>query len=777
MVRKSHQVNVRIVGSILLTLIGLLFFSSRSENISSAYAAAGFYDPTVQTTALLSDEANTVYLGNVARRNNGVPPLRWNLQLTHAARWFSWDSVEDRSGGYCGHQDTLGGWPGDRALRFGYLGGAGAENAYCGYVTPQQAIDGWMASSGHRDNLLGPGSREIGLGYYRRGSTGPGYVTQDFGNDPIYAPVIIENEALSTASSNVSLYIYDRSTGGGFAGFAPATQMMVSNNSSFSGAAWEPYSANKTWTLDPGTGWRNVYVKTRDAFNRSMTVSDAICLGGSAPAGEIGAAQMSTTQSQVLLSDLNGGALPQVQFSLGWLADDTSGTFGKLWGNGESVADAAAWGGTAYRLYPGSGESSAWEWDTSFIKNTPMVAYVRLKVNNNTSGSQVARFAITGGSTSYGPITLLGTDFTAANQYQEFPLAFTFTPTDADPFLIFQYWGSGSADVYVDAVSIFTAPQPLTSQMTWSVPGNNYRGQGVWVRYTNGTQFSTISEATVLSSSQLTIYKSGTGSGKVTSDLSGIDCGTDCSEVYAAGTSVTLTAQPASGSTFTGWSGGGCSGTGTCTVNLTMARYVTAIFSWGQSQTFADVPPTHPYYPDIEILYANGLTGGCGTNPLRFCPDQIMNRAQAAVFMVRGAYGASFVPHPASYKFKDNWSGAAYARNWAEAMRETNLTSGCKASPLLYCPLQQLNREQAVVFGLKMKYGTNFLPPPATGTVFGDMTNPKYWATAWAEKAYADGLITSCGTLNGKPKFCPSALVTRGLGAYIIVRAKSLSMP
>jgi Zn-dependent metalloprotease len=201
------------------------------------------------------------------------------------------------------------------------------------------------------------------------------------------------------------------------------------------------------------------------------------------------------------------------------------------------------------------------------------------------------------------------------------------------------------------------------------------------------------------------------------------------------------------------------------------------VYSCGKSATFADVPPTHPYFTDIEILYANGLTGGCGTSPLRFCPDQIMNRAQAAVFMVRGAYGASFVPLPTSYKFKDNWSGAPYARNWAEAMRETNLTSGCKASPLLYCPLQQLNREQAVVFGLKMKYGTNFLPPPATGTVFADMTNPKYWATAWAEKAYADGLITSCGTLNGKPKFCPSALVTRGLGAYIIVRAKSLTMP
>lgn len=303
----------------------------------SATKAQGGYDPTVQTQTLLYNEADTVYRGNLARRNNGVPPLRWNLQLTHASRWFSWDSIENRPGGYCGHQDTLGRWPGDRALFFGYLGSAGAENAFCGYVTPQQAIDGWMNSSGHRANLLDPNWREVGLGYYRRDSDGRGYVTQGFGNDAVYAPVIIENEAISTTSPNVNLYIYDRSTGGGFAGFDSATQMMVSNNIHFSGASWEPYNANKAWTLVNGNGWRDVYVKTRDKFNRSLTVSDTIYLGANVPLNELGAAQMTTTQPQVTLYNLSGGALPQMQFSLGWLADDTFGSFGKLWGYGESA--------------------------------------------------------------------------------------------------------------------------------------------------------------------------------------------------------------------------------------------------------------------------------------------------------------------------------------------------------------------------------------------------------------------------------------------------------
>lgn len=449
-----------------------------------------------QTPELLYNEAQTVYLGNLARRANGVPPLRWNAQLTEAARWFSWDSVENRPDPYCGHQDTQGKWPSDRIVTFGYKGYGGAENCFCGYVTPQYAINGWMNSSGHRANLLDPNSREIGLGYYRRVGDGRGYVTQDFGQDPVYPPVIIENEAVSVTSPAVNLYIYDRAAGGGFAAMGPATQMMVSNDACFTGAAWEPYAAEKAWTLEAGEGWRSVYVKTRDAFNRTSTVSDTIYVGANVPLDELGAAQMSTTQSHVTLYGLEGGSLAQMQFSLGWLADDTFPTFSKWWGNGERVNDSAAWGGTAFRLYPGDGESFAWVWTTEFIKDVPLVAYFRLKVNDNTSTGEVARISVKGGGTEYGPISLRGTDFVAANQYQEFPLAFAYNTNPNDVFLIFQFWRSGSADVYVDSVSIFTAPQPVSSTITWNVPGGNYRGQGVWVRYTNGAnQFSAIAEA------------------------------------------------------------------------------------------------------------------------------------------------------------------------------------------------------------------------------------------------------------------------------------------
>ncbi len=77
----------------------------------------------------------------------------------------------------------------------------------------------------------------------------------------------------------------------------------------------------------------------------------------------------------------------------------------------------------------------------------------------------------------------------------------------------------------------------------------------------------------------LAVTKSGTGSGTVSSNPGGISCGSTCQATYAAGTSVSLTAAPASGSTFGGW-GGACSGTATtCTVSMNAARSITATFT------------------------------------------------------------------------------------------------------------------------------------------------------------------------------------------------------
>jgi CSLREA domain-containing protein len=193
--------------------------------------------------------------------------------------------------------------------------------------------------------------------------------------------------------------------------------------------------------------------------------------------------------------------------------------------------------------------------------------------------------------------------------------------------------------------------------------------------------------------------------------------------------------------------------------------------------TFGDVSPSHPYSTYIEILYANGYTGGCSTSPLLFCPDTIMNRAQAAVFMVRGNFGGGYIPVTPTHIFADDWSNVAWAEGWAESMFLTGLSGGCSVSPRLFCPEEQLTNVQAAVFGLRMKYGVNYQPPAASGAMFADLTDVNFWGTSWAEQAYAEGLLPACGTSGGKPLFCPNSLVSRGFGASIIVKAKGLTMP
>ena len=97
-----------------------------------------------------------------------------------------------------------------------------------------------------------------------------------------------------------------------------------------------------------------------------------------------------------------------------------------------------------------------------------------------------------------------------------------------------------------------------------------------------------------------------TGPGTVTSNPAGINCGTDCGEDYASGTSVTLTATPMTGATFSSWSGA-CSGTGTCTVTMD-ANFATA------GVTTCDIGMSQANYADGDFLTASTFRLSNGTS-------------------------------------------------------------------------------------------------------------------------------------------------------------------
>ena len=113
----------------------------------------------------------------------------------------------------------------------------------------------------------------------------------------------------------------------------------------------------------------------------------------------------------------------------------------------------------------------------------------------------------------------------------------------------------------------------------------------------------------------LTVLKTGEGLGTVTSVPPGIDCGSDCSQVFLEGTVVDLTAVAEIGSTFEGWSGA-CSGTGTCTLTVNADTEVTATFSTPASAC------TYSIFPKTYIFPVSGGPIGVAVTASDFgCPE------------------------------------------------------------------------------------------------------------------------------------------------------------
>ncbi|MCG3116636.1 MAG: InlB B-repeat-containing protein [Candidatus Manganitrophus sp. SA1] len=154
---------------------------------------------------------------------------------------------------------------------------------------------------------------------------------------------------------------------------------------------------------------------------------------------------------------------------------------------------------------------------------------------------------------------------------------------------------SGAGTYNFGAVATVTATANTGSTFGgWSGPNGTECATGSVTMNANKSCIATFT----LNTFNLTVAKTGSGEGTVTSNPAGINCGTDCTETYDINTQVNLTANPSSDSLFTGWSGA-CTGTGSCVVTMDAAKSVTATFTL---QTFP-----------LTVTKTSGPTAGTGT--------------------------------------------------------------------------------------------------------------------------------------------------------------------
>jgi hypothetical protein len=186
----------------------------------------------------------------------------------------------------------------------------------------------------------------------------------------------------------------------------------------------------------------------------------------------------------------------------------------------------------------------------------------------------------------------------------------------------------------------------------------------------------------------------------------------------------------------------------------------------GVQTIFADVPSTYWAWNYIERLYNAGITGGCGSAPLIYCPENTVTRSQMAIFLLRGEHGPVYIPPNASGTVFTDVPAFYWAANWIEQLASEGITGGCGAGA--YCPEAAVTRAQMAIFLLRAKHGSTYTPPPATG-VFTDVP-VSYWAATWIEQLATEGITSGCGS----GVYCPDQSVTRAQMAVFLVKTFNL---
>lgn len=213
-------------------------------------------------------EQAVIELTNEIRMDHDLPPLKYQEDLAKSARYHTADMSATN---YFDH-DTMARvgdnlmmvcdtWQRIEAYYDNWL--ALAENIAAGQRTPEMAIEGWMNSPDHRENILSDSYSEIGVGYYEGGGEYRIYWGQNFGRRAGVYPLVIAGEKAVTQSASVPVYIY-----GNF-----SAMRLRNDEGEWSG--WVPFLNNFDWILSPEPGLHTVSAQLRGP-DGTVTTSDTI---------------------------------------------------------------------------------------------------------------------------------------------------------------------------------------------------------------------------------------------------------------------------------------------------------------------------------------------------------------------------------------------------------------------------------------------------------------------------------------------------------------------
>jgi hypothetical protein len=188
-----------------------------------------------------------------------------------------------------------------------------------------------------------------------------------------------------------------------------------------------------------------------------------------------------------------------------------------------------------------------------------------------------------------------------------------------------------------------------------------------------------------------------------------------------------------------------------------------------QASTFVDVPAGYFALPSIEALLTAGVTTGCAVNPLRYCPDLVVTRAEMAVFLLKAIEGSTFVPPVCTQAVFTDVPCASPFAPWIYELVRRGITAGCDVG--LYCATAPVTREQMAVFLLKTSLGPSFVPAPCIVPVFSDVPCLSAFAP-WIQELVNRGITAGCAS----GLYCPSDPVTRAEMAVFLVKMFNLPL-